>query len=72
MNPDHLYDGTFSDNMRDRLRRDRVPGVLGISAVSQIKELLAEGLPVAEIARRVGCTATNVSHIKIGHTYSYI
>lgn len=82
-NPDHLFEGTHADNVRDAISKGRArapsgPRLLGVSnpaaqlseeAVSEIRG--ATGVSQQEIARRFGVSQSTVSAIKLGKVRRY-
>ena len=88
VNPNHLFIGTRADNMQDAKSKGRlstgeshsakVRGSLsGSSKLSEedvitIKELLANGVFGAEIARRYGVDKSTISCITTGKTWSHV
>lgn len=72
VNPEHLYEGTRAQNMRDCSDRDRHNkpvgekhwgAVLSDAQVVEIRELSSSGLSFAEIGRRFGVHASTASRI---------
>lgn len=73
VNPDHLYDGTNSDNMRDRAERGRAKmargeqhgrSTLTVELVAQIREMAARGITYREIAKSLGIKSSgHVSNV---------
>ena len=77
--PDHLYDGTQTDNMHDLLRRGRIAGrVHGRSRltpddVRAIRVRCKAGVnDLAKIAKQYGITPAAVGHIKYGVTWRWL
>lgn len=67
INPDHLLTGSFADNNKDRVDRDRSYRTVTKAAVLRVNELLATGkLSQKEIATLVGIDPRRVSDIKRG------
>lgn len=58
VNPEHLYEGTFTENLLDSMRAGRG---LGPEIYRKMIELNAQGLIQAEIARRLGVSRSTVS-----------
>jgi len=77
INPDHLYAGTNSDNIADKVRRGRVKagfqkGIKNINAkltIEQANEIRASSLTQMEIAKKYGIGQTTVSEIKLNKTW---
>lgn len=80
--PEHLFEGTNSDNQVDCLKKGRgnrnwigqkVPGKkrckLNKAQVLKIKELLVFGFKCKDIGNIFGVTKGNISHIKNGHIW---
>jgi hypothetical protein len=73
VNLDHLYLGTASDNVRDKVNRfDGLWGRMkfGPETCADIRRLRAQGLSQQTIADRVGVDQTTVSRILRGATIS--
>lgn len=64
VNPDHLYAGTYSDNLRDAYERDRRDGVKltaeDVDAIRQSDE------SSTELAERFGVSRSHVANIRAG------
>lgn len=81
-NPNHLYIGTHTDNMRDKKRRGRAPGLKGdnngnsklkAEDVREIRRFYETGdYSKAELARMFGVTSTTVSHIITRRTWAHV
>lgn len=83
-NPDHLFTGTNSDNMRDCVQKGRhiVPlrdlgikltwQVLTDEQIAEIKMLINKGLRNEEIARAYGISGSTIQDIRTGRTHSKI
>lgn len=72
-NPDHIEDGTLADNARDFAERgtkhrgqDHEWAKLSDAQVIEIRELLANGVRQADIARRYDMAQSTISNIKTG------
>lgn len=64
-NPDHLFLGSQSDNMRDCARKNRAPGArLSTSEAQEIRALLAKGHRAASLAQRFGITRSAVYRVQ--------
>jgi hypothetical protein len=68
VNPEHLRAGTRSEAGRRSHARRRLVRLRALDA-ARIRELLAEGVPQKEIARRFSVSQSTVSHIKTGKTW---
>lgn len=82
INPEHLFLGTRSDNMRDCVNKGRnVPARISFKGetnpssklskedVADIRCLLRDGLTQQVIADRFGVSQSSVSHIKLGRSW---
>lgn len=78
VNPDHIFDGSRSDNVRDCVRKGRflswkAQGRLNPNAkltakdVSEIRKLAASGVRQVDIASRFGIDQTRVSTVIRSH-----
>lgn len=82
VNPDHLFLGTQSDNMKDMVAKGRQNKAKGSSAsnstlieddVVKIKKLLLYGkLDHASIASMFGVSISNISTINTGRTWRHV
>lgn len=85
VNPDHLFLGTWDDNMNDmrQKRRDRVPRIgnrgarnanakLTHDQASEILALARAGVSYSQIAATYGTSKTNVRDIKIGKAWAHL
>lgn len=79
INPDHLFLGTVADNNLDMIRKNRHAfGARNGAAkltdwrVRVIRRAARSGLPVSEIARRLGLSQSTVSHAASGQTWRHI
>jgi len=68
VNPDHLYVGTHSDNMKDRRDRGRQPRgmkhtdrLLTDAFISSVNRQLSAGLNQREVAQRLGVSQMTIS-----------
>lgn len=75
-NPAHLLPGTFADNARDAMERDRVcfgsrqhAAKLKEGQVLIVRSLLASGLTQREVAERFGVNQSTISDIAKGVTW---
>lgn len=75
-NPDHLFLGTITDNMHDRLRKERNPRVTVTGdQVRAIRKEAAEKKQrgtMAALARKYGISPQTVGKIAAGKTFKYI
>lgn len=72
VNPDHLFLGTQTENMRDASRRGKFPGKVTINeeVVATIKQLRDRGLTHNEISISTGIPMGTIGHILIGNRWS--
>lgn len=75
INPNHLYIGTYSDNMYDRQRAGNAPDLRGekhsqckLSAedVRQVRTLLQQRIPQRKIAKQFGVSQSQICYINTG------
>ena len=70
VNPEHLFLGTQSDNMKDMLNKDRSGAAkLTIQLVSEILMWLKLGYTVVDIAASYNVSYSAISHIKNGRSW---
>jgi lysozyme family protein len=76
VNPDHLFLGTAAENQADMKRKGRSGAgemnpraKLKLWQVQQIKVLLKNGRPVAEIAKNLGTSVHDIKNIKYGRAW---
>jgi hypothetical protein len=79
VNPDHLYVGTQSDNMRDMVDRYRnrrgsshPNAKLNESKVLEIKTLLRRDMKPSEIAKKFSMDVTTISKIKCQKIWQHV
>jgi hypothetical protein len=78
VNPDHLFLGTHSDNMRDCVAKGRknMPRGAANSATklteNQAREIKYSPEQNVDLAKRFGVTAVNIGHIKSGRAWKYL
>lgn len=81
VNPDHLWLGTYEDNMQDMKSKDRQKCVKGeenpaakltLKEVEKIRELKIEGMMVQDIAALYGVTRHCIQHIIHGKTWTHV
>jgi hypothetical protein len=70
-NPDHLFLGTHTDNIRDMASKHRtgVKCKLTLDQVYEIKNLLGLEIPMTKIAKRYGVSNVAILNIKQGKTW---
>jgi hypothetical protein len=67
--PDHLFEGTTQDNMRDMARKGRGnTAKLTAGQADEIRRLSRDGWIKADIARAYGVTATYVGYLAKEHS----
>jgi hypothetical protein len=73
-NPDHLFLGNQTDNMKDMASklRTRVTCKLKESDVREIKELLALGVTSVKLAKKYNVSDVAIHNIKHGVTWKHI
>jgi hypothetical protein len=65
VNPEHLFAGTNTDNVRDCLNKGKLPqGKLSVEKANEIKKLLGQRIKPKKIAELFGITQAMVSAIK--------
>jgi hypothetical protein len=64
-NPSHLFLGSVADNAQDAANKGRLPGARKLTEelVREIRRLAANGVTYAELGRRFGVTAENISSV---------
>lgn len=70
VNPDHLYAGTYSDNVNDAVL-DGTRGKVGKEGYRMIFELYRRGISQAEIARRTNVSRSLVSKFFKGEILNF-
>lgn len=74
VNPDHLVLGTHQDNVQDTWERGRAGKAprqrMTQEIATEIRRLAATGMTQAAIAKKFGMSASNVSYILGGKTWS--
>lgn len=78
-NPDHLFQGTHSDNTKDMVKKQRgLVGVLNTNSAFTESDVLAmyqdedSGMRRIEIARKYGVKPETISHILTGRNWSHL
>ena len=79
VNPEHLREGDYIENTKDRVERERTvrgekqhSAKLTESDVLEIKNLISRGLLQKEIAQKFGVGLMAISNIKLGKTWRYL
>jgi hypothetical protein len=73
VNPDHIFIGSASDNIRDAVKKGRHScNKIGPSQVKNIRSRLEQGEKQSQIAKDYGVCASTISDIKTGVTWSYV
>lgn len=79
VHPGHLFLGTQTDNMADKKAKGRnligshhQNSRLNEAAVATIKELLRQGMPQMQIARRFNISQTTICHISTGQIWRHV
>lgn len=69
-NPDHLFVGTHTDNMKDMIEKDRGNHTRKISKdkIEELINLRNEGYEVKEIAKMYGISSSHASRVTRGMT----
>lgn len=72
-NPDHLFLGTYTDNLIDAVTKGRhTPARLTPEKVRRIRLLYSGGIKAAKIASIVETTERSVWHVIYGQTWSHV
>jgi len=69
-NPKHLFLGTKQDNAQDAARKGLKSNKLTNENVREIRRLLCLSVPQIDIAKKFSVSATTISEIKTGRTWS--
>jgi len=81
VNPKHLWIGTRTDNMQDKMKKGRGNHLRGINAskvilnenqVIEIKEKLKLDMKISELSKIYGVSRIAIWHIKKGHNWKHI
>lgn len=73
MNPEHLFTGTQSDNMRDMALKKGSSNIkLSVTDVIKIRALIADGIDKNELARQFAITRDHLKSIENRRAWSYI
>jgi DNA invertase Pin-like site-specific DNA recombinase len=68
---DHLRLGTQTDNMIDKARKGRGAQKLNPIAAAQIRQLVADGAMLSDVARQYGVTDVCISNVVRGNIWKY-
>jgi len=73
-NPDHLFLGNQTDNMRDMAKKGRtkIKPKLTYEQVEEIRKLLAEGIKMNKISKKYNVSATAIWEIKHGKSWKHV
>ena len=65
VNPDHLYDGTPADNMRDAIERDRLNPfrIIDAATVNRMIEMRLRGISISQIAKQFGFNVKTIGSL---------
>lgn len=78
-NPAHLFLGSHDDNMKDKARKGRCPGLKGERAprakltnteADEIRRLLSYGISSGELAHLFGVSKPVIKSIRVGRAYA--
>jgi len=72
VNVDHLFLGTQADNMRDKADKGRGGVRLSVAGAQAVRSLRADGVSIAETARRMGVSQTTVKHVQARRTWANV
>jgi len=78
VNPDHLFSGTIADNMRDKVQKGRSRAPVGeqnghaILTERQVRRILKDPRPYAEIASEYNVAASTIGSIKQRYSWKHI
>lgn len=73
VNPEHLYAGTHSDNMRQRAVENTNPlQKITVEQVMEIKKRITNGEKLKSIASSYGVSLSLISAIKVGKRWGWI
>jgi len=73
VNPDHLWEGTGSDNSIDAAKKGRLDIKISIADVSEIRDLLKSGLYThSKIGKLYDINQSNVSRIGLGQRRQHV
>ena len=70
-NPDHLFLGTRSDNMRDKIRKGRDARYLSQDKIDQIRSMLGT-MTQTQISKEMQVSRSVVNKIKLGKVYAWM
>ncbi len=72
-NPNHLFLGTYSDNMIDMVLKKRHPGIkLTVDQVKDIKKKLCDGVTLTRLAKDFEVHWATINDIKHGKTWKHV
>ena len=70
INPDHLFAGTFADNMRDMAIKERSQSTK-LTAIN-ILYIRSSGLSLSRLAKKFGVTKKTICNIKLGKSWQHL
>ena len=71
-NPDHLYLGTYQENVRDAFNTGASKRKLTPDQAKEIKSLLSNGMTGSEIAKKYNVTTSTICDINRGRIWSWL
>lgn len=75
-NPDHLFLGTYKENMQDALKKRRMPiGEKNAQAVlteKDVRRIRSSSLSLRKLAKKLGCSARTVQMARTGQTWKHV
>jgi len=72
VNPNHLYAGTFSDNVRDVQERGDKSGYAKKLTPELVREIRASPRTIPEISKQYGLSYTTVEHVRKRRTWKHV
>lgn len=73
VNPEHLWQGSYTDNLQDMARKGRQHcTVLSWAEVQHIRVLHRMSMPMLQISKLFGVSKTHIRNIIIGKKWSHI